>query len=238
MTPTADTLPAAPAAAPLVTVPPASTVATKAPINFGDTGIQIRTLDEAYRFGQYVIKSGLAPKGFDTPEGILIALQHAAELGLSPMQGLQSVSVINGRPGIFGDTALALVRRSGLLESYSQKTEGEGDARRSTVTLKRKGEGETSSSFSVADAKKAGLWGKAGPWTQYPDRMLLFRARGFGLRDGFGDVLKGLRTVEELQDLPAEPRNVTHTGGLAAAVDGEPKALNAAAEVVGTGGAS
>jgi hypothetical protein len=57
--------------------------------------------------------------------------------------------------------------------------------------------------FTVADAKKAGLWGKTGPWTQYPKRMLQMRARGFALRDAFPDVLKGLVTAEEAQDYPA-----------------------------------
>jgi hypothetical protein len=60
----------------------------------------------------------------------------------------------------------------------------------------------------VADAKAAKLWGKSGPWTDYPRRMLKFRARGFVLRDVFGDVLKGLRTAEEVRDYPEE-RNIT-----------------------------
>lgn len=184
----------------------------KAPISFGDTGVKIASIEDAYRFATCVIKSGLAPKGFDSPEAVVIALQHAAELGLAPMQGMQSIGVINGRPGIYGDAALALVRRSGLLESYAQSVEGEGDKRAAVVTVCRKGDAATVQRFSVEDAKKAGLWGKAGPWTQYPDRMLLFRARGFALRDSFGDVLKGLRTVEELQDIPVEPVNVTPRG--------------------------
>ncbi len=192
--------------------------APKSPINFGDTGIQIRTMDEAYRFAQCVSASGFAPKGLEKPESIVIALQHAAELGLSPMQGLQSVAIINGRPGIYGDAALALVRRSGLLESIVETVEGAGDAQRASCTVKRTGEAAATSVFSVEDAKRAKLWGKQGPWEQYPSRMLKFRARGFALRDAFGDVLKGLRTVEELRDLPSEPRNVTGTG-LAAAVD-------------------
>jgi hypothetical protein len=58
--------------------------------------------------------------------------------------------------------------------------------------------------FSVADAVRAGLWGKSGPWTQYPKRMLQLRARGFALRDAFPDVLKGLVTAEEAQDYPAD----------------------------------
>jgi predicted ATPase len=57
----------------------------------------------------------------------------------------------------------------------------------------------------VADAKKAGLWGKTGPWSQYSKRMLQLRARGFALRDAFPDVLKGLVTAEEAQDYPTTP---------------------------------
>ena len=58
--------------------------------------------------------------------------------------------------------------------------------------------------FSVADAKKAQLWGKSGPWTQYSRRMLQMRARGFALRDAFPDVLRGLVTAEEAQDYASE----------------------------------
>lgn len=202
----------------VATLPPSAIQTARAPINFGDTGIQIRTMDDAARFAECVLKAGLAPKGFDTAQGVIIALQHAAELGLSPMQGLQSVAIINGRPGIYGDAALALVRRSGLLENITEVVDGDGEARKAVCTVKRRGESECVSTFSVADAKRAGLWGKAGPWTQYPDRMLKFRARGFALRDTFGDVLKGLRMVEELSDMPREPKNVTGTG-LAAALD-------------------
>jgi hypothetical protein len=57
-------------------------------------------------------------------------------------------------------------------------------------------------SFSVSDAKRAGLWGKSGPWANYPERMLKYRARGFCLRDAFPDVLKGLITIEEANDYP------------------------------------
>jgi hypothetical protein len=56
-------------------------------------------------------------------------------------------------------------------------------------------------SFSVRDARRATLWSKPGPWQQYPKRMLQMRARGFPLRDGFADALRGLITVEEAQDI-------------------------------------
>tara|TARA_R110002020_G_scaffold37892_1_gene114463 strand:- start:30 stop:494 length:465 start_codon:yes stop_codon:yes gene_type:complete len=51
-------------------------------------------------------------------------------------------------------------------------------------------------------AKKAKLWGKPGPWTQYPARMLQVRARAMALRDQFADVLSGIHIGEEVRDIP------------------------------------
>ena len=56
----------------------------------------------------------------------------------------------------------------------------------------------------MEDAKRAGLYGKQGPWQQYPKRMLQMRARAWALRDVFPDVLRGVHVAEEAQDLPAE----------------------------------
>ena len=61
--------------------------------------------------------------------------------------------------------------------------------------------------FSVLMAKRAGLWGKQGPWTQYPERMLQMRARGNCLRDAFPDVIKGIITKEEADDYPVEKQS-------------------------------
>ena len=89
----------------------------------------------------------------------------------------------------------------------------------------RQGDQTAIETFTTGDAKRAKLWGKSGPWTDYPKRMLRFRARGYVLRDLFGDVLKGLRTVEEVRDIPAEPINVTPleakvAGGLSSQIGG------------------
>jgi hypothetical protein len=126
------------------------------------------------------------------------------------MSALQNIAVINGRPAIYGDAALALIRSSGLLEVFREEEIGEvgKDTFGIKVTAKRIGFDEASETFTVGDAKASKLWGKNGPWTDYPKRMLKFRARGFILRDIFGDVLKGLRTLEEVRDIPSEV-NVT-----------------------------
>ena len=184
----------------------AKTAAIKAPINFGEQGVQLASLEDAFRFANAVAASGFAPRGMEKPEAILVAIQLGAELGLTPMSALQNIAVINGRPAIYGDAALALVRSSGLLEVFREEEIGEvgKDTQGIKVTAKRKGFDEATESFTVADAKLSKLWGKSGPWSDYPKRMLKFRARGFILRDLFGDVLKGLRTMEEVRDTPAE----------------------------------
>ena len=180
-----------------------TTTVQKNQISVSNKGLQLSTLDDMWRFAQCVVKSGFAPKGMEKPESVLIAVEMGYEVGLSPMAALQNTAVVNGRPTIYGDAALALVRGSGLLDFYEEKqvgTKGKDDFGY-CVTAKRKGDSSSySEAFTVADAKVAGLWGKPGPWTQYPARMLKFRARGFLLRDAFGDVLKGMRTYEEARD--------------------------------------
>ena len=67
-------------------------------------------------------------------------------------------------------------------------------------TVKRKGMADHTEEFDLNKAKKAGLLGKQGVWTQYPERMMQLRARGFALRNRFPDALKGLKSREEVED--------------------------------------
>ena len=62
-------------------------------------------------------------------------------------------------------------------------------------------EGVITRTFSEEDARRAKLLGKSGPWSQYPERMMQLRARGFALRDAFADVLSGLISGEEAEDI-------------------------------------
>jgi hypothetical protein len=160
-----------------------------------------QSLSEAMEFAAMMSKSSIVPKDYqNNPGNILVAIQWGMELGLQPMQSMQNIAVINGRPAIWGDAMLALVRGSGLLESINEKISDTG----CVCTVKRKGEDPVIREFTTEDAKKAGLQGKQGPWSQYPKRMLQLRARAFALRDVFPDVLRGIHIAEEAQDIPPE----------------------------------
>jgi hypothetical protein len=190
-------------------------------VPIGNRGIAPSSMDDLYRFATAVSKSGLAPKGIETPEAIFVALEMGLEVGLPMMAALQNIAVINGRPAIWGDAQLAVVRSTGELALFEEWYEEAGkrlarnpatftDATTAVCRVQRQGYEPAETAFSVSDAKRANLWGKAGPWSQYPARMLKHRARSFALRDQFGDALRGLRTVEEVQDDPvATARNVT-----------------------------
>lgn len=156
-------------------------------------------LKEAMEYATIIANSAMVPKTYQGKAGdILVAVQMGAELGLKPIQALQNIAVINGKPSVYGDALLALVQAhpsfEDIKEWYDDKTNT------AFCTVKRKNQTEHTVSFSIEDAKKAGLWGKSGPWTQYPKRMMQMRARGFALRDKFADALGGLITVEEAQD--------------------------------------
>jgi len=161
-----------------------------------------KTMGEAMEMAKMLSGSQMVPKNYQNkPQDTLVAMMMGSELGLNPIQALQNIAVINGKPAIYGDALLALVqnhpRFGGHEESFDEQT------MTATCTVWRKGESKQhTQTFSKADADKAGLWGKQGPWTQYPKRMLMWRARGYALRDKFADALGGLITVEEAQDIP------------------------------------
>ena len=162
-----------------------------------------RTFDEALTFARMIAKSSFVPKQFQNkPEDVLIAIQMGNEIGLPPLQALQSIAVINGRPCVWGDGALAVVQNHPHYEWMTETTDDEGAA---VCIIKRKNHEAQTVRFSEEDAKKARLWGKQGPWSDYPKRMMQMRARAFALRNVFSDALKGLSIREEVEDYDVKP---------------------------------
>lgn len=157
-----------------------------------------RNIDEAFRLADMLADSELVPKDFrGKPGNCMVAMQWGMEIGLKPMQALQNIAVINGRPALWGDALIALVRSSPLCEYVVESTDAAGTA---VCQVKRRGEPEQVRTFGDADAKTAGLLGKQGPWVTNPKRMKQMRARAFALRDVFPDVLKGMAMAEEVMD--------------------------------------
>jgi hypothetical protein len=171
-----------------------------------------KDLDQAWRYAEMVCKAGLAPSSYDEdPRKVVIGVLTSLELGVPPMQGLKGIAIINGRPTVWGDLAMALIQSKGVVQNTEQNFTGEPDSDEYTahyLIWRRGQENPYEGHFSVKDAKRAGLWGNARkrPWIEYPTRMLLMRARAFALRDGFSDCLCGLAITEEVRDMPEPPK--------------------------------
>ena len=80
-------------------------------INF-EKGIIPKNYNELLQFSALLHKSGLVPKSLDTLEKVAIAAMMCVELGRPIASGIQDIAVINGKAGIFGDAALAIIRSS------------------------------------------------------------------------------------------------------------------------------
>lgn len=193
-----------------------------------------QNIEEAFRMADAIFLSGMYPESYAadaerktgrqmgvidrqaTTSRIMVGIQKAMEVGLPPISGLSSIYIVNNRPTIFGDGIPALLYSSGKVTRFKEWSEGEWgtDGYVCKCLIQRNDiEDPIEREFSWADAKKAGLIGKSGPWTTHPKRQLQMRARGFAARDGAADILNGLGIYEEVIDIP-EKRTEVDTSSL------------------------
>lgn len=200
----------------------------------------LESVEKMKEFCQLILDSKLAPDHFypkipgssdrDYTKGNIASVMmvgiHGSQLGLPFMVALQQVVPVNGLMSLKGDGCKSLILNSGLVKPNSWRETEEGSIENGTyvvtITAQRTDTGETMSrSFSVAQAKKAGLWitdemikaqdgykWKKSAWYKYPDRMCKYRALGFLARDLFPDVMAGTYTEEEARDIPQDPITV------------------------------
>lgn len=194
----------------------------RANVALGKQGLEF-DLDSMIRFANGLVDAGMVPKGVSKPGAVVGLIEAGRELGLAPMYALSNLTFTNGRLGIMGDAAKALVRARGVLKpgtDFEETYEGAENTPSWTcrVTAWRDGQPKPyESTFSLQEAINAKLvrifngavqastrdgWGDNGPWARYTKRMLMYRALGFLCRDRFSDILGGAVLQEELRDYP------------------------------------
>ena len=146
--------------------------------------------------------SDLVPKAYKgKPLDLYLAMELGYQIGMTIAQAIQGIAVINGRPCVWGDDMLALcMNHPDFVDIIEEPMVQDNTIIGYRTTVKRRGMTDELSIFTLDMARKAGLLGKPGPWTQYPERMLRMRARAFGLRNRFPDALKGIKVREEVED--------------------------------------
>lgn len=168
----------------------------------------IGTFEEAMRVATTLCKTEFVPEAYrGKPEATLAAIMMGAEIGLGPLQALQGIAMINGKPSVWGDTALALCQRHpdfiDCIETQDRAT------RTATCTITRRGREPVTRTYSWEEAENAGLT-KKPTYQQHARRMLQMRARSYCMRDTFADALRGLAVIEEVVDYDGSNVTILH----------------------------
>jgi hypothetical protein len=149
-------------------------------------------------------KSTLVPKEYQgNAPNCLIALEYAMRTGFSPMMVMQNLYIVHGRPGWSSQFIIAAMNSCGRFKPLQFDVSGEGDARGCVAwTEDKDGRRVESIKIDIIMAKKEGWYNKAGSkWQTMPEQMLRYRSASFLGRIYAPDILMGLQTVDELEDM-------------------------------------
>lgn len=160
------------------------------------------TKSEAYKLSESFAQSSFCPAAYrNKPAEVYLAMAYGSQIGLNPLLAVQNIAVVNGKPSVYGDALTAIAMGHHETKVYEDGHKDGETAFCHIVRETSKGTRDIYREFSKQDAIVAGLWGQ-NTWKKYPQRMLLWRARGWAIRDAFADVLMGLWSTEEALDAP------------------------------------
>lgn len=148
-----------------------------------------KDLTEAKELATLYSRSTFAGKDLKgSPENCLLIILSAMELGFMPMQGMRMFSIISGKVALTADGIAALVMKRRDVCEYLTMKELTDD--HCTYVGKRVGGQEFSYTFTMADAKKAGLINHM--YQKFPRPMLRARCISAISKAGFPDLAAGL----------------------------------------------
>jgi hypothetical protein len=157
-----------------------------------------RDMSEGLELARHISASRLAPRGLK-PEDIFLVMAAGREYGWSTMRSLRSLYVIDGRVCMYADAILGLVKAAPCCLYFRLI---ESTATSATMETHRNGSPEPERmSYDEGDAKKAKLWGRQGPWTNYPADMLRARCAVRLARAVYPDIVGGIYAPDELVEV-------------------------------------
>lgn len=168
-------------------------------------GISLHTWDDLVKRSEFLAKSQLIPEAIrGKPHDIAVILQMGNELGIDPMQAVNGINCIKGKPSVSPELAIALIRSRlpGAFIKFNEVSES-----KCSVTMARSKDDLDQSFTSVWTMSRAQSMGLANNhnYKTQPGTMLKWRAVGEAARTVFPDLLKGIYVDEELDHLPDVP---------------------------------
>ena len=138
-------------------------------------------------------KSGLYPN-IKNSSGAFAVTQYGRELGIPPMTSMQTMAIIKGKITMMGSMLQTLLIRGGVKITILEAT-----TKNCTLKFEREGYPTISTSFSIEDAKRAGLYKEDSGYMKYPEEMLYWRSMAKGGRRIGSDLMLGLYAREEIE---------------------------------------
>jgi hypothetical protein len=177
------------------------------------TGQQALELQKAQ--ASLLAQSQFLPKHYSNrPADCLVAIQWAQRTGLDPLELLQNTFVVHGTPGMKASYMIGLANKRGPFEGPIRfRVEGTGDDMVAYAWGVIDGE-EYTASASMKMAKAEG-WSKNKKYTTMPELMLQYRAATFLVRLYCPEVLSGMPTSDEVEDLRFAEATVVESAPLA-----------------------
>ena len=159
--------------------------------------VKASDLDGLMRVADMLGKAGpMLPAHIKSPGEALAVIMAGAELGIPPMASLRGIHLVKGKVGMDYSLMIGLMRRAGYGVQWVTKS-----ATRCELLLTHRDGTTHAEVWDVERAKKAGLWGGAGSWSNYPEAMLTARCTSSAARAFAGDVLAGCYSMEEVREI-------------------------------------
>jgi len=151
-----------------------------------------RNYEDVSRLAMAVAKSGLY--NVRGPDDAFVRIVTGIELGIGPMQALRTISVVSGKPVMDASLIAALCMRHTECEHW--RVVETTDAR-CTIETKHTRNGVTRLTYTIEQAKLAGLTGKDN-WKHYPSAMLRAPCTSALARIAYHDVVSGFYVPDEM----------------------------------------
>jgi len=168
--------------------------------------------EHSQRVAKMLASSSLIPKEFQgNIQNTMIALEIANRIGASPLMVMQNLYIVHGKPSWSSTFIIAAINSCNKFSPLRFEVTGEGDNKGCVAWCLEKGTNERLESprVNIEMAKKEGWFSKAGSkWQTMPELMMRYRSAAFFGRLYAPEIMMGMQTFEEIQDVKAEPVKV------------------------------
>ena len=140
------------------------------------------------------------------PENCYIAIDMANRMGVPVMMVMQNLYIVQGKPSWSGTAIKSMLENSGKFEDLETVYVGQPNTDNwgafVTAKLKKNGKVLKGATVTIKTAKDEGWYNKTGSkWKTMPELMLTYRANAWCARQFAPELLMGLQSVEEVEDV-------------------------------------